>query len=224
MAVNCPQCGSAMAEVNATSARCARHGAYEILYKRTEVDDTYDLTPDSTPPPQAASPYVPQYAAPYGQQIPYAQVRNLGPCQNHQQVAATHYCSRCSARICSVCDFSFPGNIHFCPRCITLTSGGLSPGRKGMMIAAYIMAAVATLLFAGLITAGATGGIENMIVVIVLFFSIVVCIVVGAGLGIGPLDRKLGNPISLWLAAGWNIVLAAGLILAMIVVLMRQGE
>src|SRR5687767_13979883 len=116
-----------MSELNATQARCARHGEYAILFKRPVVladDGTIPLSASNVPPPPPGSAYQqPQagyaqqlgYATP-GYQPPFAAVRTAGPCQHYPQVAASHYCTHCSARICNVCDFTFPGNIHFCPR------------------------------------------------------------------------------------------------------------
>src|SRR5438445_430413 len=90
MPVNCPQCGSPMSEASASSARCARHGAYTILFKRSAVDDgTIPLAQSALPPPPAGPSTLPYAQASY---MPYAQVAvpqaALGPCQNHRQVAA----------------------------------------------------------------------------------------------------------------------------------------
>jgi len=42
--------------------------------------------------------------------------------------------------------------------------------------------------------------------------------------GFGTIDRQLNNPISLWIAAIWNGVLALGFVLMMIVgLMMRHG-
>jgi hypothetical protein len=196
-----------MSEIDATQARCAKHGPYTILFKRTAEDDGIIPLAQSTMPPPVprAAPvaYAQQYV-PYAQAVPARP--QLGPCQNHPQVAAVQRCTRCSARVCSVCDFSFPGDIHLCPRCVTSAAGGLSPGRKGMMIAAYCAAAAATLLLALVIFGAASGafGEASEVVTIVIFVLLLACIVTGLGLGVGTIDRQLNNPISLWIAAAWN--------------------
>jgi len=217
-----------MAELNATQAQCAKHGPYTILFKRSAVDDgIIPLAGSASQPamrPPGTLPYAQPYAA-YPYAVPVAQAA-LGPCQNHPQVAAVQRCMRCSARICGVCDFAFPGEIHLCPRCVTATAGSLSPGRKGMMIGAYIAAATATLTFAAFIFAAASGafGGASEVVAIVVFVFLIACIATGLGLGFGTIDRQLNNPISLWIAAIWNGVLALGFVLMMIVgLMMRNG-
>jgi len=222
--VNCPQCGSAMSEIDATRAHCAKHGPYTILFKRSAVDDGTIPLAQSTmppPPPGATAAYAQQY-------VPYAQAAQpqqpLGPCQNHQQVGAVQRCTRCSARVCSVCDFSFPGDIHLCPRCVTSAAGGLSPGRRGMMIAAYVAAAAATIMLAIFIFGAASGafGGASEAGMIIIFVLLIACIVAGLGLGVGTIDRQLNNPISLWIAAAWNGLLALGLLLMLVVGLMMR--
>src|SRR4051794_5593797 len=99
MAIHCPQCGTAMSELSVTQAQCAKHGPYQILFQRSAIDDgTIPLATMPPPAMPAALPYARQY-------MPYAQaaaaLRSLGPCQNHQQVAAAERCFKCSARICS---------------------------------------------------------------------------------------------------------------------------
>ncbi len=224
-----------MSEIDATQASCARHGAYTILFKRTATDDGLIplAEPASTSPRPAAGPpplpYAQQYS-PYAQQFtPYGQPMQpqaMGPCQNHQQVAAVQRCTRCSARVCSVCDFSFPGDIHLCPRCVTSASGALSPGRKGMMIASYAMAAAGTFFFALMVIGGAMGmfgGPGSGLIIGIIFIVLVGCIVSGVGMGIGTIDRQLNNPVSLWIAASWNGLLFLALVLTTIVGLMMKG-
>jgi hypothetical protein len=228
MPINCPQCGTAMAELSATQAQCAKHGPYAILFKRSAVDDgTIPLAQSATQPPPrppGARPYAAaQQYTPYAQAVPVAQLA-LGPCQNHQQVAAVQRCSRCAARICAVCDFPFPGEIHLCPRCVTSAAGAISPGRKGMVYGAFGAAATATLTFAAFIFAAASGafGGASQIAAIAIFVFLIACITTGLGLGLGVIDRQLNNPISVWIAAIWNGVLALGFVLMMIVGLMMK--
>jgi hypothetical protein len=234
MAVNCPQCGNAMSELNATQAQCAKLGPYTILFKRSAEDDgLIPLAESSAPPPRASAapttlPYAQQYSyaqqfTPYGQPM---QTQPMGPCQNHQQVAAVQRCTRCSARVCSVCDFSFPGDIHLCPRCVTSASGALSPGRKGMMIASYAMAGAGTFFFALLVVGGATGMFAGMgmLAIGIIFIMLVGCIVSGLGMGIGTLDRQQNNTVALWIAACWNGLLALALLLTTVVGLMMKGH
>ncbi len=223
MAVNCPQCGSAMSELDATQARCARHGAYTILFKRAAEDGLIPLAESSLPPAStdAAASYARQY-------IPYAQTAAppaaMGPCQNHQQVAAVQRCSKCSARICQTCDFVFPGDLHLCPRCVT-SGSGMSGGRRNLMIASFVMAGIATLTLALLIMGFATQslgpgnqGLLGIIMLMVISFS-----VAGMGMGIGTINRNLSNPVGLWIASIWNALLAGAMILLIVIGIMRSA-
>jgi len=235
MAVNCPQCGNAMDVLNATQARCAKHGPYTILFQRSATDDgLIPLAETSTPPRQTSAappalPYAQQYNSYAQQYTPYGQPMQpqaMGACQNHQQVAAVQRCTRCSARICSVCDFSFPGDIHLCPRCVTSASGALSPGRKAMMIGSYVMAAAGTFFFALLVVGGAMGMFAGMggLAIGIIFIMLLACVVAGFGMGVGTIDRQLNNTVALWIAACWNGLLVLALILTTIVGLMMKGK
>lgn len=219
MPVNCPQCGNPMNQLSATQAQCPRHGPYQILFQRSGGDDgTIPLARPTTLSPPASNTlnYSAQQYIPYAQ--PTAPRQMLGPCQNHPQVAATQYCVKCNAPICPVCDFTFPNEIHLCPRCVT-SGGGVSPGRHGMMVAAYAMAGVSTVIIIAIIIAAASHALGGGSVVILGLTSLLLfaTIIIGAGLGIGALDRNLSNPISLWIAASWNGLL--GLILILLIVL-----
>ena len=227
MPVNCPQCGQPMSEIDATAAQCAKHGPYTILFKRSAVDDGLIPLAQTAPPVPQAGPSTLPYAR--GQYSPHAQpalpaLPALGPCQNHQQVPAAHRCTRCAARMCNVCDFAFPGEIHLCPRCITSAAGGLSGGRRGMMIAAYAAAGLSTFLIVVFMVAAASGGLTgfNEFLAGIILFFLLACIVTGLGLGVGAIDRQLNNPVSLWIAASWNGVLALGLLLLVVVALIMR--
>ena len=228
MPVNCPQCGSPMSEASASSARCARHGAYTILFKRSAVDDgTIPLAQSALPPPPAGPSTLPYAQASY---MPYAQVAvpqaALGPCQNHRQVAAVQRCTKCSARVCGVCDFSFPGDIHLCPRCVTSASGGISSGRRGMLIASFALAGAATFLLIVMILgfAGHFISRESAMLAGIIIISVAVCSVIGTGLGFGTINRQLANPISLWIAALWNGLLAGAMILLLLIGIIKGGK
>jgi len=213
-----------MTELSATQAQCARHGPYQILFQRSAADDgLIPLAQSTTPQPPKSNTL--SYARQY---MPYAQAATppaIGPCQNHQQVPAAHRCYRCSARICSVCDFTFPGEVHLCPRCVT-SGGGLSPGRHGMMVAAYTMAAVATFIIIAIIVAAATRSISGGGIIIMGLISLLLVptIIIGLGLGVGALDRNFSNPVSLWIAASWNGLLGLILILLVLIRLIMGGR
>ena len=215
-----------MSELDATQARCAKHGPYTILFKRSADDDSIIPLAQSTMPPpvpRSASLANAQQYVPYAQAVPALQ---LGPCQNHQQVGAVQRCTRCSARICSVCDFSFPGDVHLCPRCVTSASAGISSGRRGMLIGAFALAGVATLLLIVMILSFVSHFLDAASATLagIILISVAVCSVIGAGLGFGSIDRQLSNPISLWIAALWNALLASAMILLLVVGIIKGGE
>ena len=220
-----------MSEVNPTEARCARHGAYSILFKRDAADDGLIPLADSPaaptptqprrplPPPGQqfipyASPAAPQYA-PYG--APAARIPS-GPCQNHPQNQAIVRCSRCTAALCPTCDFAFPANLHLCPRCVTLKPE-LTGTRKAMVIASFVLAGISTFATI-LVFSGAMSGAAVLLVGLFIQWLMLDTSVIGMGLAFGAIDRRLGTPISVWIAAFWNLVIVAiGLLLFLIGIL-----
>jgi hypothetical protein len=233
MPINCPQCGTAMAEVNPAEARCARHGIYSILFKRDTADDDglIPLAQSASAPaaqPRAVLPapgqqHIP-YASPAAQFTPYGAPAGrapVGPCQNHPQSQAIVRCSRCTAPMCPTCDFVFPGNLHLCPRCVTLKPE-LSGSRKSMVIAAFILAGVATFA-AILVFSGAMTGASILLVGLFIQWVMLDTSIIGMGLAFGAIDRKLGTPVSVWIAAFWNLIIVAIGVLLFIIGIMAGG-
>ena len=222
-----------MAEVNPSEARCARHGSYSILFKRDAADDGLIPLAEPAGPPASAPPVAQRtgYLPPPGQAIPYAAPAYspysapplTGPCQNHPQVRAVVRCSRCSAQICQTCDFNFPGNLHLCPRCITLKPE-LTGSRKGMVTAAFILGGVATLA-AILVFSGAMAGAPVLLVGVFIQWVMLDTSVIGMGLSFGAVDRRLGTPAHVWVAAFWNLIIVViGLLLFLIGILNGGGR
>jgi len=168
-------------------------------------------------PPQPASQenYNPASGVPAAKPVRY--------CPNHPTVVAEHRCRRCMARVCTTCAFIFPGNMVFCPTCATQKPEVFPSKRKGLLIAAYIMAAICTLSIAFIFTMALF--LPNMdeiqLIAIANIIGVVGCFIpclVGTGLSVATLDKKRGNPISVWGAVAWN-----GLLLTIWIILSVVG-
>ena len=58
----------------------------------------------------------------------------------------------------------------------------------------------------------------------VLFaFLIFIPSLIGTGLGIGSLDKRLGNPPSVWIAAIWNSLISAAFVGLVFIGLIAKG-
>lgn len=122
--------------------------------------------------------------------------------------------------MCTTCDFAFPGDVHLCPECASKPQG-LSPKRKRLVIGAYAMGVISLLSLVGIMALGAMGLVDDkssqgaaaVLGGLVMFVSAIV----GTSLGVGALDRRLGNPLSVWIAAIFNGIILAILILLVIV-------
>lgn len=128
-------------------------------------------------------------------------------CCRHTHVPAVQRCASCRRGVCVTCDFHLGAHFHLCPDCVEVKDQDLSDRRKNLRMWSYLLAGFGTALFAG---AMATG---SEITSQLAFVSIIV----GTGLGFGALDRRLGNPPSLWGAAIWNSVVL-GIFLVLIVI------
>ncbi|MBI5722507.1 MAG: hypothetical protein HZA50_01005 [Planctomycetes bacterium] len=128
-------------------------------------------------------------------------------CRLHPQADAMHLCRSCRAPVCATCDFSFPGGIHLCPTCAVSPQQGLTGKRKVLVGVAFALAIWVTagtaLLFSGM---AANAG-ESAATLIGILIGIPA--IIGGGVGIACFERRLGNPPVVWVAAIWNIILLA---------------
>jgi hypothetical protein len=142
--------------------------------------------------------------------------RNIptGTCAHHPEVPGVVRCKLCSQSICATCDFALPGGVHLCPSCIEKESTGeISPKRKKQTYIAIGLATWSTLLIGFLITGAlntlfthdASGKVADMAITNLILWPLMV----GTGLSIGALDRKLRNTGLMKAAAWWNGVLVA---------------
>jgi hypothetical protein len=148
--------------------------------------------------------------------------RNVPPprgqgCAQHPHVRGLARCHNCGAYSCLTCDFLFPGNLHFCPVCVSTGSSALSPRRKKYMIASFILAAWATFGFA-LFFGGAAAGLADtpggeVFMGLLMLGLAGVPSVVGTALGMSARRPGAANPVSVWIALIWNSLLLGGMIL-----------
>jgi hypothetical protein len=147
-------------------------------------------------------------------------------CARHLEVAAVRRCAICSSPLCPTCDFQMPGYFHICPDCATKPQQEMSSTRKRNLIISFALAVWATLglavLFSGALADMATseGGAQALGMAIHLL--VLVPAIIGAALGLGCYDRKLSNPIAIIVAAVWNGLIVAGILLLEIIGLVNS--
>jgi hypothetical protein len=115
--------------------------------------------------------------------------------------------------MCSTCDFALPGGVHVCPACASAPKTNLSPRRKKLMIASYVMAGIATLslalVFTGAIRGLADDKTEANAFAGLLTILIIITSIAGTCLGVSAMDKRLPTPIALWVVTIWNAIILA---------------
>jgi hypothetical protein len=218
MEMVCPECLGTLETSDGRSARCTTHGGeFQILFSRWR--------PATVPPLLGAGPAL-TVGQPAVAEPPL--LADLPPaipvgvhCVQHPAVAATSQCKLCGAFMCATCDFTLPGNLHVCPSCATAPRTEMSPRRKRFMWGAYGFAIFATLglgllmsgVFAGM---AETKGGESALGILISLLVLVPAIV-GMGMGFSAIDRRLANPMALWIATIWNIILIVAYVLLCVV-------
>ncbi len=145
-------------------------------------------------------------------------------CSRHPEVQAVYYCRCCRQPTCATCDFTMPGDVHVCPECATRTDQRLSPGRKKLLGWAFALAiwctlGLAVMLSGVLAQALAEPGGEEALGAL-LWIVVYLPAMIGTALSFSAFDRRLRNPPVMWVAAIWNTLILAVLILLTIVGLM----
>jgi hypothetical protein len=159
------------------------------------------------PPP---IPILPQYARPTLKDV---------RCVQHSTVPAVELCKICNAPMCATCDFLIPGNIHVCPVCISAPPRKMSLERKLLVTFALILAAWTTLGMA-LLAGGffnKAGMVDQKTLGILFSIFIFFPSLIGTALGISSHEKRLSNPASVWIAAIWNGVNMAVLLVLVII-------
>ncbi len=87
-------------------------------------------------------------------------------------------------------------------------------GAFGFAILATIGMAV---LMSGALAGMAEDKVGEQVLGLLLTLFVLVPSVVGMGMGLSAIDRRLSNPISLWIATIWNIILLCAFVLLCII-------
>ena len=234
----CPTCRGSLTREGAT-ARCLSHGGtFQVLYFREPApqpvatspveSDAASLPPSdpaasSTPPPikdpvrLTLAPRPPLPSPPPTVSPRFANMR----CVQHPSVTAAAQCCSCGAYVCATCDFALPNDLHVCPACAVASQTGLSPKRKRGLWWSLGLAIWSSLVMAALFAAAAAGRMESEAAQagfgVLLTMLTFVPSVVGFGIGLSTVDRRLANPPLLWVATIWNTLIAAGYLLLAVI-------
>lgn len=143
-------------------------------------------------------------------------------CAGHPEVQAQFLCHRCRVPICATCAFDYPGGVHLCPTCASRPDTRMSARRRGMVIASFALAVIATVGIFGALVLGAAGGTDSeeaeMVMGVLFFLMGFLPSMVGLGLGISTMERNVATPASVWIASIWN-----GLVLGVFILLSVVG-
>jgi hypothetical protein len=147
-------------------------------------------------------------------------------CAQHTKVQAVQQCRRCGGFMCATCDFAFPGDIHFCPTCVSRGDEGLSGKRKKFMIWSFVLAAWSTVgmtcLLSGAMRGMARTKEDQTVLGWVLIIFVLGPTLTGLSLGLSAKRKKTSNPAALWIAIIWNAVLVASYVLLTLIGLSRR--
>ena len=126
--------------------------------------------------------------------------------------------------MCQTCSFDLPGGIKICPTCAT-AAPKLSPKRKRLLIASYVLAVWCTIVMMALLGGMFRGLVRDKedqeLLGLIFIFLLLVPSITGFALGLSSRDKRLSNSIAMWIAIVWNGVILGGLILLEIVGLMK---
>src|SRR5581483_9350020 len=134
-------------------------------------------------------------------------------------------CQSCGAYMCATCDFALPNGLHFCPTCATKPQAALGPKRRRAMIWSFVCAGgasaafIISLAYAGLHPPHSQ--VDEQALGVMMMFTTLVPAIIGLGVGLGAIDRRHRNPVSLWAATIWNGVITAIFLLLCVVGVMK---
>jgi hypothetical protein len=147
-------------------------------------------------------------------------------CVQHRSVPATRQCKLCGAFMCATCDFSLPGGLHACPKCATAPRSELSSRRKKLLIGSYALAIFSTfgmtVVMSGALAEMARSREGREALGFICMGIALVPSLVGMALGFSAVDRRLANPMSLWIATIWNIIILSAFLLLSLIGILRS--
>ena len=154
------------------------------------------------------------------------QVREGVMCEQHPQVKATQQCLYCGGYMCPTCDFSFPNEVHLCPKCASKSEDGLSPRRKKLLIWSFVLAAWTTIGMTCLVSGAFSGFATSKDDLAALGYALLLFVlapgITGLALGVSAKHARLGNPPSIWIAITWNAILVASFIILDVIGLSKK--
>lgn len=168
----------------------------------------------SDPIPEAASESSEDTATVQKMPNPEREANTAVACSNHPRVNADKECARCSTQICGTCAFTFPDNLILCPSCATAKPEMMTDKRRKGRLISFIMAGVATLAIVLLFSGVFAGAFERMSdaefeLIVGWAFTLLTLVpsIIGFSFGIGALNKRRGNPISIIVPTVWNGIL-----------------
>ena len=136
------------------------------------------------------------------------------PCAVHPDNVSVAACRLCTKPVCATCDFAMPGGVHLCPSCVenSQASPEVNPKRRKLSYIAIALASWSTLMlvlmFAGafnsLFADEATGKGADVIITNITMWPLLI----GTGLAMSAMDRKLKSTAIMKVAVWWNGILA----------------
>ena len=128
--------------------------------------------------------------------------------------------------MCATCDFAMPGDVHVCPVCATRPRAALSPRRKKYMIGSFVLGAIATAGLAAVMGGALKGMVQSrddlQAVGVVVMIIVLLPSLAGMGLGFTAIDRRQSNPMLLWIATIWNLVIVGGFLILCLIGSLKQ--
>lgn len=238
MELLCPVCMGTLVSRDGRTARCTVHGGeFTILFLREPLkvmESPAENLPVISPVPTAPEATVDGAAADGTPALPPA-VPVVPPavperypgmrCVQHPALAATRQCQMCGAYMCDTCDFAFPDGVHLCPACATRPQTALGPKRRRALIWSYVCAGGGSVFFVSFLATFALHPVhtqaEQQGVGTAMMLFVLGPAIGGLGCGLGAIDRRHRNPVSLWIATCWNGVIIAVFLLLTIIGLAR---
>lgn len=135
-------------------------------------------------------------------------------CAEHAENPAVAFCRLCAKPVCATCDFALPGGVHLCPTCVETSESSteVNPKRKKLSYIALALAAWSTILlvlmfsgaFNSLFTDDAAGNAADVLITNITLWPLLI----GTGLAMSAIDRRLKSTGIMKVAVWWNGILA----------------